>query len=88
MQTVQRTHLADEDAVLLSPFPASPASSSADPRNSGIFAAPSSSSKQAQAMPPRPREITQQEQDGGTIVNLVPPSYDPSWAEADGSSRV
>lgn len=37
--------------------------------------------KQAGGPRPQPREITRQETDGGTIVNLVPPSYDPSWAQ-------
>lgn len=33
---------------------------------------------------PRP-EITHQETDGGAVVNVVPPSYNPDWAA--GSER-
>ena len=81
----------DEDAVLLSPFPHSPfPNSSAGPSTSPSGTAPvmSSFSKQTHNAQPRPREITRQETDAGAVVvNVVPPSYDPSWSMGGGGGE-
>lgn len=75
-----------EGASLLNPHSVySPTSASASSSSAALAAASTSGPSTARysaKLPPRapPHEITRQETDGGVVVNLVPPSYDPSWA--------